>query len=79
MQIMNRQNPKTCRLKYAPVRYLDRKQAHEFYDPLNKWVGEGVDLQWIKNATLLLNEHIAIATAILFPLHIAILRSHHNI
>jgi hypothetical protein len=55
---------------------IQKSRVHEFSDPFNKWCGDGVALLCIKNATLVLQAHIAIATAILFLSQIAILRSH---
>lgn len=44
------------------------------YDPSNGWGGDGIDLQLIRNATLVLHVRIAIATAIKFLSQMAILR-----
>ena len=44
-----------------------------------KWsAGDGVDLPWIRNATLVSHVLIAIDTAILLLSQMAILRSHHH-
>ena len=55
---------------------IQENGSHHFSNPLNSWCKEGVDLLWIRNATLVLHAHIAIATANLFLFQMAILRSH---
>jgi hypothetical protein len=56
-----------------------KHHVYEFYDTLNKWCRDGIDLQWIRNATLVLHASVAIATAILFQFQMAILHSNHHI
>ena len=62
-----------------PIPTKPTKRVRELSNHLYKWCEVGIDLLWIRDATLVPHAHIAIATAILFLSQMAILRSHHCI
>lgn len=72
---MSQETPKTeeigIRTRVTPVQ--KKCGLLEFSDLLKKWSGDGVDLPWIRSATLVHHVDIAIATTILFLSQMAIL------
>ena len=58
---------------------IQKKRADEMSNSSKPWFRNGGDILRIWNARLVINAHIAIATAILFLFQMAILQSHHHI
>jgi hypothetical protein len=73
-QLKGPENPGQVDNILTRVISIQKTITHELSDPLNKCCRDGVDLLWIRNATLVFHAHNAIPTAILFQFQMAILQ-----